>query len=485
MQNLQNTFKDRDRWINTRSSTIFPVYINERNNQFLVFQNYWKWKNKIKNIRLILTLRNENSTKISKIKYVIKDHNEISIKKIFNIKKKFIGQLECELESTENLKFPYPALMFFYQNSSGYESAVHSAGRHLNPSENISSKFYESNFYCQMNKDFIPVIHIFSGNEITKKSKEVNIEFLDNDNKIIFEKKIKNLFRKPFSSKLIFLKKYLSKEEIKKIFNKVFFIKISFDISNIFGRLIVGNYDKKNDALFMSHTFRVHAEKRLNIIKPSKNFVSTAYLPIMSLKPLKLTVRSYPTNAVCRSKFDNYILNKKNKTKIESGYIKTSGKKSNIFQISQNKSNFNILEFKDNVPDRLNFQFNYYLENSRHPTDIADGIKTCHQPRKFSHWGHGVSKKNYVTYIFIANHSNSKKENKNEQVEISIFSKKEKIKKKLLIKKSSYYVLKLSNLKKLLKSNYFSWTLHSSKSNLNIYWVSFNYKGSICGDHAF
>jgi hypothetical protein len=485
MQNLQNTFRDRTKWINTRSSTIFPVYINENNNQFLVFQNYWKWKNKIKDIRLILTLRNENSTIISKIKYRIKEHNEISIKKIFKIKIKFIGQLECELESTENLKFPYPALMFFYQNSGGYESAVHSAGRHLNPSENISSKFYESNFYSQMNKDFSPLIHIFSGKEITKKSKEINIEFLDNNNKIIFKKKIKNLFKKPFSSKLIFLKKYLSKEEMIKIFNKVFFIKIKFDISNIFGRLIVGNYDKKNDALFMSHTFRVHSEKKLNIIKPRKNFVSTAYLPVMNLEPLKLTARSYPTNAVCRSKFDNYRLSEKNKIKIDSGYIKTSGEKSNIFEIIQNKSYFNILEFKDKVPDRLNFEFNYYLENSRHPTDIADGIKTCYQPRKSSHWGHGVSKKNYVNYILIANYSNSKKENKNEQVEISIFSEKKKIKKKLLIKKSTYYVVKLYNLQKTLKSNYFSWTLHSGKSNLNIYWVSFNNKGSICGDHAF
>ena len=26
---------------------------------------------------------------------------------------------------------------------------------------------------------------------------------------------------------------------------------------NIFGRLVAGNYDKKNDALFLTHTFRV------------------------------------------------------------------------------------------------------------------------------------------------------------------------------------------------------------------------------------
>ena len=56
----------------------------------------------------------------------------------------------------------------FYKNNFGY-STVHSAGRHLNKNENISSKFYESNFYCLMNNEFSPVIHFFSGNELKKK----------------------------------------------------------------------------------------------------------------------------------------------------------------------------------------------------------------------------------------------------------------------------------------------------------------------------
>ena len=120
MLNIKKTFLNREKWVNTRSSTIFPIYLNSNNDQILVFQNYWKWKSNIKNIVFILTLRYQNSDIYNQIRYKVKSHNEISIKKFFKIKKNFVGQLECEIESSENLKFPYPALLLFYRNINGF-----------------------------------------------------------------------------------------------------------------------------------------------------------------------------------------------------------------------------------------------------------------------------------------------------------------------------------------------------------------------------
>ena len=64
-------------------------------------------------------------------------------------------------------------------------------------------------------------------------------------------------------------------------------------------------------------------------------------------------------------------------------FIKTGGKGAPIFEkfINSNEK-FKILSFKKDIPDRLNVEFNYFLENSRHPTDIADGVKTYYQPLK-------------------------------------------------------------------------------------------------------
>ena len=50
------------------------------------------------------------------------------------------------------------------------------------------------------------------------------------------------------------MSKIFSKRELKKIWNKKFFIKIKFNVIGAFGRLIVGNYDKKFDAFFTTHT---------------------------------------------------------------------------------------------------------------------------------------------------------------------------------------------------------------------------------------
>ena len=118
MPNIKETFSERNSWINTRSSTVFPAYINLKNDQILVFQNYWKWKNKINDINFIVTLRRPNSIIFAQKKIKINLHNEISIKKIFKIKK-FIGQLEFQILSSENLRFPYPALMLFIATQMG------------------------------------------------------------------------------------------------------------------------------------------------------------------------------------------------------------------------------------------------------------------------------------------------------------------------------------------------------------------------------
>ena len=485
MLSIKDTFKVRDKWYNEKSSTIFPIYLNKNNDQILVFQNYWKWKNKLEGIKFILTLRNENSIVRKQIKININYHNELSVKKLFNIKKNFLGQLECSIESSHNLKFPYPALLMFYKNKFGYLSSVHSAGRHINNKENMSCKFYESNFYCLMNDEFSPVIHFFCGNELNKKNNFIELIFFDEKNSLIFKKKLRNFFPKPYCSKIIFLEKHLNKSEIKKIYDKIFFIKIKFHIPNIFGRLVVGNYDKKNDALFLTHTFRVFNSKKNNLISSNKKYNSTGFIPLMNSYPLNLTAKSYPTNATSNSKFKEYILKQNRTYETGSGIIKTGANSKNIFEIKNNKNEYRIIEFKNSIPDRVNVELNYSLNNSRHPTDIADGVKICHQPRKISYWGHGVSLKNYRTFIIIGNYSNLNKEMIDEKVSLIIFSKNKNIQKNFLLKKKTMKIIKLKNLESKLGSDFFSWRINSKKANLSIYWISFNEEGSICGDHAF
>ena len=320
-----------------------------------------------------------------------------------------------------------------------------------------------------------------------KKKNYIKIKIFDENNKILICKKIENLFKRPFSSKLIFVKKILKKKEEFMLRNRRFFIKLEFNILNIFGRLIVGNYCKADDALYLTHTFN-EAKGKYNYLKKQKDSFS-AYLPLINIKPLKMTATSYPTSAPCKAEYEEFGTNIENRKLIKISNKKneflTGGKNSKIFEKTILDTKARLLTFSGKIPDRVNVEYSYFLENSKHPTDIADGLKTCFQPRKRSHWGHGIANDKYQNYILICNFANNKKLCKDEKIEINIFSNKKNIKKKVLVKKNSFKTVRLSNLKKILNSNYFSWYTLSSKTNLNIYWVSFNpFTGSICGDHA-
>ena len=84
----------------------------------------------------------------------------------------------------------------------------------------------------------------------------------------MLSKKVNLKFEKPFSSRILYLSEIFSKKDLKKVWNKKFFIKIQFNVIGAFGRLIVGNYDKKFDALFTTHTLNSFEE-----LKAKKSFI--------------------------------------------------------------------------------------------------------------------------------------------------------------------------------------------------------------------
>ena len=62
----------------------------------------------------------------------------------------------------------------------------------------------------------------------------------------------------------------------------------------------------------------------------------------MNFTPLKMKAVSYPTNANTIASYNQYVLKKNKKIKIDSGYINTGGHKSEIFEIDQFENNFKI-----------------------------------------------------------------------------------------------------------------------------------------------
>ena len=205
--------------------------------------------------------------------------------------------------------------MCFFINTSGLLSCVHSSGRILNNNEkNENYKHEESNFYCRLNNKFEPFFHLFRGNKIVKNNPKINISGFNYKNEKIFEFVHFINLKKPYSSKIFFISKITPRNIINKIKNKEFFLVIRYEEKNIFGRLVAGNYDRENDAIFATHTLNVYDKKsNKDFVLPSEDKNSTTFLPLMSEKNLNLRTVIYPINQKFNINFFNKIANQQNK----------------------------------------------------------------------------------------------------------------------------------------------------------------------------
>ena len=87
---LNQDFINRNKWLNFRASAIYPLDIKDRSDFLICFPNYWKIKNKIKNISCCIKLYNDKGQKIRSFLYDINLHNEIYFSEVFKLNK-FLG----------------------------------------------------------------------------------------------------------------------------------------------------------------------------------------------------------------------------------------------------------------------------------------------------------------------------------------------------------------------------------------------------------
>ena len=490
MKSIQSTFASRSQWVNKRASAIFPCYINENNDQVLTFQNYWKWKGKIKDLDIYVTLINSQSTKKIKKKIKLSSHNEISIKKIFGITK-FSGMIHFEIFSEKNLRFPFPAIYCFFLNTSGLISCVHSGGRVLNKNElTITDKFNETNFLCKLNNDFEPFFHIFKGPKAQKNKKLIEIEVFNKNNKKIFNLKKFVELKKPYSSEIFFLSKFLNANHLKMIKGKEFFLVIKYSEKRIFGRIVAGNYDKKNDALFTTHTLNAYEKSNSkDIIKPVKNYNSNIFLSLMSDKKLNLETRVYPTGQKFKLNFQVKSSRKENNQVKKSNRIEkiSSGKNGKIFTKKISNKNLTLLYANKKIPGRIYVSHNYSFDGCRHPTDMGLSFTNINIPQKRVHWGQLFVKKGSESVILIRNISHERiTNNKYTECSLEFFNNEYLKRKKFKINVNSFKIINLKNFTHKIRSDFLSWKLFAKDGNLEVVWLSLNKKdGSICGDHSF
>ncbi|MDC1332630.1 hypothetical protein N8317_04060 [Gammaproteobacteria bacterium] len=481
--NLKKDFAQRALWVNYRSSAIFPFFIGEREDTVLVFQNYWKWKSGISTVIANIFIRDPNGQLAFSDSIEIKTHNEISIKEIFKRSLDLnSGTIEIEVIGNKNLGYPFPAILCFYK-SKNFVSTVHSAGRILNSNEDHKmSAWTESNFYSILDDKFTPFISIFNGQHVLKnKDLEIKIFRLPKK-KLLLTKKI-SLNIASFGSKTIYINKILGGDEKKLIKNERFFIVFKHQNKGVFGRYVVGNYYKKENMHFSTHSF-MSISGGGDIVSSKADSPLSSFLPAFNQKPLSLKLISYPTNldaeVYFQAKESNLFEAAIKKYKIERSY--NASKSAFEEEIFDDK--FIKFYSMKKCPARLNISYNFSLPNSIHPTDIATGFKGNVYPGKTSHWGSILNAANWKTIFFLRNCSHSPKNTEAGNAIFSFFDNTNTFKKKIDVPAETCVTFELE--KKIHFQKFLSWKCKSSVGTIEIFWVSYNEKnGAICGDHSF
>lgn len=487
MKNLASDFKKRSLWINNRASCVFPIFLNNLIDTHLVFQNYWSWKNNIEEVFCILRIRSPIGESILTTPINIENHNEIKISNLVTKTNEVHGgSAEIEIISPENLGYPFPAILCFYVTKK-QKSVVHAAGRILNTNESFNNENWkETNFTVSMKQDFDPVICLFYG-QLTKANSSIKIEFKNNHNNTTLLKKSFLLKTTPFCSKVLFIKDLLNSEELLLIKDKKIYIIFETEIKGIFGRFVVGNFHEPSNQFFSTHSYQFIDPHSSDRVSSSKNESST-FLPVFNKRPLKVNIISFPTNInenlnlnISKAKINETL-----KPTNESLRIQTGGIDASVFEYQLHDDGLIKLESFRDAPSRINVNYNFSLENSIFPSDLATGFKAKVYPPKSNHWGSSILEKDWKTIIFIRN-LNHKNNSKKAVCNFEAFTNNNNLKKQIIVlgESCNFIELSYSDFKKRT-SNYFSWKIYSKETTLEVFWISYNkLTGAICAEHSF
>jgi len=244
-----------------RSSAIFPVLQQEGISSRILFMGYWILKRHIKEISAIATLRNAAGEVLARSTFLIQEAktyrielNSLLSQAGHHPETAFIGSLEIEFFSTQNLFFPFPAVVINYYGPK-FSTVVHTAQRVYNDlddmQKNSQTEVPEAGFNFYANDELEPFIGLINGSQPVQNS-FLKIKFLNKaQQQLDCTIPLGDLY--PYQTTWVYparhcdLKRFLA--------GNPGTAKIQCQVNWIFPRLIVGNIDFRLPALSITHSY--------------------------------------------------------------------------------------------------------------------------------------------------------------------------------------------------------------------------------------
>lgn len=222
---------------------------------------YWILKRNIHEISSIATLRNTQGIILARSTLLINEAKTYRIELSseleragYNKEMEFEGSLEIEFFSTQNLVFPFPAVVINYYGPH-FSSVVHTAQRVYNDFDdmikNSQTKVPESGFNLYANEECEPFIGLINGC-ISVPDSTMQLQLVNHrQQELICTIPLGTL--EPYGTTWIYPARHC---DLKSFFEgKPGAAKINFQVDWIFPRLVVGNIHHNIPALSITHTY--------------------------------------------------------------------------------------------------------------------------------------------------------------------------------------------------------------------------------------
>lgn len=244
-----------------RASAIFPVIQLPGITSRILFMGYWILKRNIKELACVVTLRSVEGEILARSNMVITEPKTYRIElrdqlalANYSIEEDFIGSIEVEFYSSQNLVFPFPALDINFYGPQ-FSSIVHTAQRVYNDFDDLRNNSQttvpEAGFNIYVTEDQEPFFTLINGATPCENS-QITMEFFNHNHETL-KHTVDLGTLKPYQTSLIFPARLCNLKEF--LNGEVGTAKIYFHVNWAFPRLVAGNWNHTIPALNITHTY--------------------------------------------------------------------------------------------------------------------------------------------------------------------------------------------------------------------------------------
>jgi len=502
-----------------RSSAIFPFILSKKLNTNIHFLGYWLIKRDIKEVKVLVTIRNKKGKIFKQFKkcitqvksYIINLKKEVNFDLFNNL---FVGSIELEVFSKYDMVYPYPAFVINFDGLNN-SSAVHTCGRVYNDIDdaNSNNKFIvpETGFDIVANEKFSPFFSFVNGKKELKNFK-ILLKFINSYG----QEKSKILKFKKLATYETCFNLFLNKKDRVFFNNKKGTVKIHHNFKSFFPRFLAGSFDKKKYDSSITHTYYDLSAKqdRSQYWKnpnPKRYYDSSVAVPLLIKENMKTELAVYPNFSKSKFKLNLEVFDQSGK---EIGKIKNFLKvnenfnfikhlninhiiESNKINLKKNRNYFCRIytTYENKILTRLKFGLNIgkikeckdsfesnICFNAQVPIGSIENKKSTFK------WGLLLNKNN--SQILISNLSYLKTKYKKANLNLKFWNNynNDFIKKKITIPGNGNYFFNLNKQKKIkdfLKKNSGWMTIESDNPFINGWYLDISKNGSVGADHLF